>query len=172
MHLKKTLAVVDLKNHWRPCTWKPIDGSRRSCSWYYDQSNFRRFEYVTLVTAAIFPKVHLWSTIAALIYQISPARLPLIFNSDKLTDGPAILSAILAQHFKCCTVHRFIEMYFSKLTNNNQIFRNDFDCIHHHLCKISCQIIECKIFDPYDFLQMNWKTLALWASTTYTLFVI
>ena len=53
--------------------------------------------------------------------------------------------------------HKFIEMNFSKLTDN-QIFRNDFDCIPHHLCKAS-QIIECKIFAPYDLLEMNSVTI-------------
>ena len=53
------------------------------------------------------------------------------------------------------SVHWFIEVNFSKLTDKKQIFRNDFDCIHYHLCKISSQIIECKIFAPYDFLEMN-----------------
>ena len=35
-----------------------------------------------------------------------------------------------------------MEMNFSKLTDTNQILRNDFVCIHYHLCKISVQIIE------------------------------
>ena len=52
-------------------------------------------------------------------------------------------------------LHRFPEVNFLKLTDNNQIFRNDFTCIDYNLCKISSQIIECKIFDPYDFLEMN-----------------
>ena len=48
-----------------------------------------------------------------------------------------------------------MEANFSKLTDNNQIFRNDFDCIHYQLCKISSEIFECKIIAPYDFLEMN-----------------
>ena len=40
----------------------------------------------------------------------------------------------------------FIEVNFSKLTDSNQIFRNDFVCIHYHLCKISTKFIECIIF--------------------------
>ena len=40
----------------------------------------------------------------------------------------------------------FIGVNFSKLTHNNQIFRNDFVCNHYHLCKLSAQTIECKIF--------------------------
>ena len=51
--------------------------------------------------------------------------------------------------------HKFIEVNFSKLTDNNRIFMNDFFGIHYHLCKISSQIIEGKIFAPYDFLGMN-----------------
>ena len=31
----------------------------------------------------------------------------------------------------------YIEVNFSKLTQNNQIFRNDFVYIQYHLCKIS-----------------------------------
>ena len=53
------------------------------------------------------------------------------------------------------SVHKFTEVNFSMLTDNNQIFKNDFDCIHYHLSKISSQIIECKIFAPYDFLHLN-----------------
>ena len=51
--------------------------------------------------------------------------------------------------------HKFIEVNFSKLTDSNQIFRIDFVHIHYHLCEISTQIIEFKIFAPYDFLEMN-----------------
>ena len=57
----------------------------------------------------------------------------------------------------------FIEMNFSKLTHNNQIFRNDFVCIHYHLCKISPQTIECKIFAPDDFLDFPYHTIVLYA---------
>ena len=38
-------------------------------------------------------------------------------------------------------LHRFIEVNFSKLTDSNQIFRNDFIDLHYDLCKISSQII-------------------------------
>ena len=44
-------------------------------------------------------------------------------------------------------------IHISKLTDCNQIFRNDFACLHYHLCKISAQINECEIFSPNDFLQ-------------------
>ena len=53
------------------------------------------------------------------------------------------------------SVHKLIEMNFSKLTDNKLIFSNDFDCTQYHLCEISSQIIECKIFPPYDFLEIN-----------------
>ena len=53
------------------------------------------------------------------------------------------------------SVLKFIEVNFSKLINNYQIFKNDFGCCHYHLCKISSQIIEGKILSPYDFLEMN-----------------
>ena len=46
--------------------------------------------------------------------------------------------------------HKFIEVNFSKLTDCNQIFRIDIASIHYHLGEISCQIIECKIFGPYE----------------------
>ena len=64
-------------------------------------------------------------------------------SSYKLTDGP-----ITVEHLKCCdwSVHKFIEVNLSNLTEINQIFRIDFDSIHYHLGEISCQIIECKIF--------------------------
>ena len=48
----------------------------------------------------------------------------------------------------------FIGVYFSKLTDSNQIFRNCCVCIHYHLCKISSQIIEWKMFAPYDVLEI------------------
>ena len=54
--------------------------------------------------------------------------------------------------------HKFIEKNFSKLTDSSQIFRINFVYIHYHLCKISPQIIDCKIFDPYDFLEINSTT--------------
>ena len=61
------------------------------------------------------------------------------------------------------SVQKFIGVNFAKLTDNNQIFWNDFDCIHHHFCKLSSEIIECKIFAPYDFLEMNSiSTYTLW----------
>ena len=67
-------------------------------------------------------------------------------------DGP-----ITVERLKCCdwSVHKFIEVNLSKLTDINQISRNDFGCIHYHLCKITSQIIECRIFAPYDFLEIN-----------------
>ena len=46
-------------------------------------------------------------------------------------------------------LYMFIEVNFSKLTDSNQILRNDFVGLHYHLCKISSQIIECIIFAPY-----------------------
>ena len=44
------------------------------------------------------------------------------------------------------SVNKFIEVNFWMLTENNLIFRNDFDCIHYHLCKILSQIIEYNFF--------------------------
>ena len=42
----------------------------------------------------------------------------------------------------------FIEVNFSKLTDSNQIFKNDFVCLYYHLCKISTQINKCNIILP------------------------
>ena len=67
-------------------------------------------------------------------------------------DGPI---TTLQTHDCDWSVHKFIKVNFSKLKDNNQIFRNDFDCISYHLCKISSQIIESTISAPYDFLEMN-----------------
>ena len=53
---------------------------------------------------------------------------------------------------------KLTEVNFLKFTHSNKIFRNDFVCIHYHICKISAQIIEIIIFTPYDFLQK--KTLS------------
>ena len=65
-------------------------------------------------------------------------------------------------------VHKFIEVNISKLTDNNQILRNDFDCIHYHLYKIS-QIIKCKMFAPSDFLEMNSiTTYSTWSGAWFT----
>ena len=46
-------------------------------------------------------------------------------------------------------------MNFSKLTDNNQIIRNDFGCIHYLLCKISTHIIACNIFASYEFSKIT-----------------
>ena len=61
----------------------------------------------------------------------------------KLMDGP-----ITVERLKCCdwSVHKFIEVNFSKITDSNQIFRIDLASIHYHPCEIACQIIECKVF--------------------------
>ena len=52
-------------------------------------------------------------------------------------------------------LYKFTEVNFSKLTHNNEFFRNDFVCIHYRLWKILSQIIECKMFARYDFLKIN-----------------
>ena len=68
---------------------------------------------------------------------------------------------ITVERLKCCdwSVHKFIEVNFSKLTDSNQIFRIDFLCIHYHLCEISSQIIECKILGPYELSITNFSML-------------
>ena len=67
-------------------------------------------------------------------------------------DGPIIALPTLDCDW---SVHKFIDVNFSKITDNQQILRNDFDCIHYQLCKISSKIIDCKDFAPYDFHEMN-----------------
>ena len=47
------------------------------------------------------------------------------------------------------------EVNFSKLTDNNQILKKGCDCVHYHLYKIPSQNNECKIFAPYDFLEIK-----------------
>ena len=53
-------------------------------------------------------------------------------------------------------------------TDNNQNFTIHYACIHYHPYEISSQIIKCKIFAPYDFIEMNspWcrKMLVLFSS--------
>ena len=54
-------------------------------------------------------------------------------------------------------LHRFIEVNFSKSTNSNQIFRNNFVCLYYYLCKISTQINECIFFIP----MISWNELSI-----------
>ena len=42
-------------------------------------------------------------------------------------------------------------MNFSRLTHNNEIFRNDFVCIHYHIYKISARIFQCETFASCEF---------------------
>ena len=80
----------------------------------------------------------------------------LSINFEKFTSIKS--SRAQSQPFRRSTVigpsdfiNNFIEDKLSKLTDNNQILRTDFYCIHFHFCEISTQIIECKIFAPYRF---------------------
>ena len=81
--------------------------------------------------------------------KIIPVKLVVLFASTlrnhfhKRVEGP-----ITVERLKGCdwSLNKFIEVNFSKLTDSDQIFRNDFVFIHYDLCKISPQIIECKIF--------------------------
>ena len=52
------------------------------------------------------------------------------------------------------SLYKFIEVNLSKLTHNNQIFKNDFICIHYHLCKTLSQITECKIL--LTMISLKW----------------
>ena len=61
--------------------------------------------------------------------------------------------------------HKFAEVNFLNLADSNQIFRIDFVCIYYHLCEISSQIIECKIFAPYDFLAITLYNYLLYGTT-------
>ena len=53
--------------------------------------------------------------------------------------------SITVEPLKCCdwSVHKFIKVNFSKLTDSNQIFMINFFGIHYHLGEIGWQIIEC-----------------------------
>ena len=80
----------------------------------------------------------------------------LLVNFEKFTSINLWTDQSQRSNLDCdLSVHKFIEINFSKLTDDNQIFRNDFHCIHYHLYKISSQIIECKIFAPNDFLEIT-----------------
>ena len=59
-------------------------------------------------------------------------------------------------------LYSMVGVNFSNLMHNNQIFRNDFVCNHYHLCKLSVQTIECKIFTPYNFIQLLFYTYTVY----------
>ena len=68
--------------------------------------------------------------------KVSPENLVVVRSLwenhlHKLMGGP--ITAL--QTLDCdWSVHKFIEVNFWKLTVGNQIFKNDFVCIHYHLC--------------------------------------
>ena len=66
---------------------------------------------------------------------------------------------ITVERLKCCdwSLHKFIFVNFSKLTDSNQIFRIDFPWIHYLLCEISSQIIGPKFFGPYELSITNYS---------------
>ena len=64
--------------------------------------------------------------------------------------------------------HRLIEVNFSKLTDMNQIFRNEFVCLHYHLGKKPSQIIQCIIFAPYE---LTITTIDFMVALCFTTFV-
>ena len=74
------------------------------------------------------------------------------FNSINLASDQS-------QQFKRSTMigpsifNKFIEVNISKLTHSKRFFGIDFVCINYHHCKI--YIIECKIFAPYDLIEIN-----------------
>ena len=45
-----------------------------------------------------------------------------------------------------CSLDKFIEVKFSKLTESNQIFRNDLNSIHYHFCKTPGEETQCFIY--------------------------
>ena len=55
---------------------------------------------------------------------------------------------LTVEHLEGCDWSHSVN--FSMITHNNQIFSNDFVCIHYDLYEISSQIIVCKNFDPHD----------------------
>ena len=59
---------------------------------------------------------------------------------------PINLQSSRAQRFSMVgSLVGLLEANVSKLTQNNQIFRNEFVCSQNHFSKISALIIECKI---------------------------
>ena len=58
-------------------------------------------------------------------------------------DGP-----ITVELLRCCdwSVHKFIEVNFSKLMDSNQSLRIDFGSSHYHVGEISCKIIDWIFF--------------------------
>ena len=78
-------------------------------------------------------------------------------NFEKLTSISLWGGKITALQTLDCdwSVHKFIEVNISELTDSNQILRNYFVCIHYHICEISSQITECKISASYDIIEIN-----------------
>ena len=54
----------------------------------------------------------------------------------------------------------FTQVKLSKSTHNNQISRKGIVFSHYHICKFSAQIIECKIFAPYELNLTKYSQLA------------
>ena len=82
-----------------------------------------------------FTEVHM-NAIKVIPENLVASCLLTLRNSPlyKLMEGP--ITAL--QKLDCdWFLHNFIEVNFSKLTNSNQMFRNDFVRIHYNLCKIS-----------------------------------
>ena len=70
----------------------------------------------------------------------------------KLMDGP--ITAL--QTLDCdWSLYKFIDMNFSKLTHNNQIFRNDFVCIYYPSVKYHLKFLNAKIFASRDLLEIS-----------------
>ena len=70
---------------------------------------------------------------------------------------------ITVKRLKCCdwSVHKFIEVNFSKLTDSTHIFRMDFVIIHYNLGEISCQRIEWKIFGQCELSITNYSMVSI-----------
>ena len=67
----------------------------------------------------------------------------------RLTSVPAVVYILAVGHVTLTTLFKqYIDVNFSKLTDCNQVFRNNFLCIHYLISKISTQIIKCKNFAP------------------------
>ena len=66
-----------------------------------------------------------------------------IKNANKVILRISLLSVDFDKYVK----YVYIAVNFIKLTDSNQIFRNEFVCIHYHLWEISHKIIECKSFN-------------------------
>ena len=78
-------------------------------------------------------------------------------NFEKFTSTNEDSDKITVERLEGCDWSRssFKEVNFSKLKNSNQIFRNDFVCIHYPPGEMSAKIIKWNFFTPYELSMYN-----------------